>query len=184
MGTLLSSADQAPDIPEPPRGDVSVAIGRWGVGAAPSRLRTLLGSCIGIALHDRVARLGGLAHIVLPDSRGDVGNLGKFADTAIPALIADLDRILQGRVRGRLTAKIAGGACMFQVSGGPETNSGPAPTSNIGELNRAAVERILNSLRIPILARDVGGQSGRRLTFDTSTGIVSIRVPGGGEYEI
>ncbi len=155
-----------------------MAIGRWGVAAAPSRLRTLLGSCVGIALHDRIAKLGGLAHIVLPDSRGDAANPGKFADTAIPALIEELDRCLQGKSRGRLTARIAGGACMFQTAGA----SGQA--LNIGEMNIVAVERILGSLRIPIVARDVGGEAGRRLTFNLATGVVTIRVPGGEDYEI
>lgn len=178
MSPLPASGNTAPAAPDAAGRDVAVAIGRWGIAGAPTRLRTLLGSCVGIALHDRIAKVGGLAHIVLPDSRGVSDNPGKFADTAIPAMIEDLDRVLLGKARGRFTAKIAGGACMFQAAGA----SGPAV--NIGELNREAVERILGSLRIPIVARDVGGQAGRRLTFNLATGIVSVRVPGGEEYEI
>ena len=178
MGLTPSSGNLASDSRDSAGKDVPVLIGQWGVAAAPNRLRTLLGSCIGIALHDRIGRFGGLAHIVLPDSRGASDNPGKFADTAIPAMVAELDCLLQGKAKGRLTAKIAGGACMFQVAGG----TGSAV--NIGEMNRVAVERILGSLRIPIVARDVGGQTGRRLTFDLITGIVSVRVPGGEEYEI
>ena len=94
---------------------VSVAIGQWAVAAAPARIRTLLGSCVGVVLYDRVARLGGLAHIVLPSARGAVDHPGKYADTAIPALIADFERRLGGKARARLTAKLAGGASMFQV---------------------------------------------------------------------
>jgi chemotaxis protein CheD len=178
MGLLPASGRLDSDLPDSSGKDVPVAIGRWGIAAAPSRLRTLLGSCVGIALHDRISKVGGLAHIVLPDSRGVSDNPGKFADTAIPAMIEDLDRHLHGKTRGRFTAKIAGGACMFQVAGA----SGLA--ANIGEMNRIAVEQILGSLRIPILARDLGGQAGRRLTFNLITGIVSVRVPGGEEYEI
>lgn len=178
MGPTPSTNNSASDASDSSVKDVSVAIGRWGVVAAPVKLHTLLGSCVGIVLHDRTAKIGGLAHIVLPDSRGSTESPGKFADTAIPGMIDEIERLLQGKVRGRLTAKIAGGASMFQVS----ASSGPE--SNIGELNRVAVERILASLRIPILGRDVGGSSGRRLTFDTATGIVSIRVPGGESHEI
>ena len=94
---------------------ISVAIGQWTVAAAPAKIRTLLGSCVGVVLYDRVARLGGLAHIVLPSAHGVVDHPGKYADTAIPALIADFDRRLGGKVRPRLIAKLVGGANMFQM---------------------------------------------------------------------
>jgi chemotaxis protein CheD len=155
-----------------------VAIGQWAVAAAPVKIRTLLGSCVGAVLYDRVARLGGLAHIVLPDSRGACDHPGKFADTAIPAMIVEIERHLQIKARGRLVAKLLGGASMFPISG----NSNAA--LNIGQLNQQAVERILSELRIPILARDLGGGSGRHLTFDTSSGIVGIKIPGGADYEL
>ena len=160
-------------IPETPE-IVSVPIGRWGVAAAPGQIRTLLGSCAGVVLHDRAARLGGVAHVVLPDSRGAIDQPGKFADTAIPGLIADLERLLGRSSRGRLTAKVVGGASMFQAG----------PALNIGRMNVAAVDLILAGLGIPVLARDVGGGSGRRLTLDVATGVVTIRVPGGSDSVI
>jgi chemotaxis protein CheD len=151
-----------------------VPMGKWAVAAAPVQIRTLLGSCAGVVLFDQAARIGGVAHIVLPSARGAVDQPGKFADTAIPGMIGDLDRLRGRPVQSRLTAKIVGGASMFQN----------APTFNIGQMNRDAVEQILAGLGIPVLARDVGGGSGRRLTLDTASGIVSIRVPGGPDYEI
>jgi len=154
---------------------VCVTIGRWAVVAAPSRLRTLLGSCVGVALHDREARIGGLAHVVLPDSRGAVDHPGKYADTAIPALIADIERALGGKAAGRLVAKLAGGASMFQAE---------PPIRNVGRLNQEAVEAVLASLRIPILARDLGGGGGRNMTLDPATGRVWVRSPGGDDREI
>ena len=153
---------------------VSVAMGKWAVAAAPSQLRTLLGSCAGVVLYDRAARLGGVAHIVLPSSRGSTEHLGKFADTAIPGMLADLDRLRGRKAEGRLVAKVVGGASMFQ--------SGPA--LNIGRWNQDAVELILAGLGIPVLARDVGGDTGRRLTLDLNSGIVTIRIPGGADYAI
>lgn len=157
--------------------EVTVAIGRWAVVAAPARLRTLLGSCVGVALHDRAARVGGLAHVVLPDSRGALDQPGKYADTAIPALIADIERVIRGKAAGRLVAKLAGGASMFAT--GAEN-----PARNIGRLNQEAVEAILAALRIPILARDLGGEGGRNMTLDPATGKVWIRSPGGQGREI
>jgi chemotaxis protein CheD len=157
---------------------VSVAIGHWAVACAPVKVRTLLGSCVGVVFYDRVARLGGLAHIVLPTSRGVVDHPGKYADTAIPAMIADFERRLGTQARPRLIAKLVGGASMFQVN--PSANS----ALNIGQKNQEAIEKILADLRIPILARDLGGTAGRRLTLDTASGIVAIKVPGGTDYEI
>jgi chemotaxis protein CheD len=153
---------------------VSVPMGRWAVAAAPTLIRTLLGSCAGVVLHDRQAGLGGVAHIVLPDSRGCADHPGKFADTAIPALVDDLERRAGRRLRPRLTAKLFGGASMFPTSSRLE----------IGRLNREAVERVLAGLGIPVVACDMGGELGRRLTFDTRTGIVAVRVPGGADYEV
>ena len=153
---------------------VSIPIGRWGVVAAPKQIRTLLGSCAGVVLHDKVGKLGGVAHIVLPDSKGAVDHPGKFADTAIPGLIADLERLMGRSSRGRLTAKVVGGASMFQTG----------PGLNIGKMNQDAVDQILEGLGIRVLARDVGGAAGRRLTLDVASGIVTIRVPGGEEYVI
>jgi chemotaxis protein CheD len=157
---------------------ISVAIGRWAVAAAPVKIRTLLGSCVGVVLHDRVARLGGLAHIVLPNSGGAADHPGKYADTAIPALINEIDRQLRARSRSRLVAKLVGGATMLAVGGNVN------PAMNIGQRNHEAVERILADLRIPILSRDLGGGSGRHLTLDTASGIVTIKVPGGADYEL
>jgi chemotaxis protein CheD len=148
--------------------------------ASPTRIRTLLGSCVGVVLYDRVARLGGLAHIVLPTARGSVDHPGKYADTAIPMLIADFDRRLGGKAQPRLIAKLVGGANMFQMDPGVRENSG----LNIGRRNQEAIEQILNTLTIPIIARDMGGCTGRRLTLDTTSGMVTIRVPGGTDYEL
>jgi chemotaxis protein CheD len=168
-----------PDSPAPPT-TIPVAIGQWAIAAAPVRIRTLLGSCVGVVLYDRAAKLGGLAHIVLPKAHGVLDYPGKYADTAIPALVAEFNRRLGGELRSRLTAKLVGGANMFQVAVTARENSG----LNIGQRNQDAVEQILNELTIPILARDMGGVSGRRLTLDTTSGIVTINVPGGADYEL
>jgi chemotaxis protein CheD len=154
---------------------ISVAIGRWAVALAPTRLRTLLGSCVAVTLHDRVARIGGIAHILLPDSQGAPGDHpGKYADTAVPGLLADLERLVAARARARLTAKLIGGASMFPT----------AQAEGIGDRNRKAVEMILSRLGIAVVARDLGGVSGRRVTLDTASGRVSVKIPGGSEYEI
>jgi chemotaxis protein CheD len=131
-------------------------------------LRTLLGSCLGVALYDRRLKLAGLSHIVLPDSLGRMETPGKFADTAIPALIRAMQQLVPGETL-KLTAKVAGGANMFSATGAANT---------IGVQNAQAVERILAELRIPILGRHCGGEQGRRMALDTATGTVTIDVVG------
>jgi chemotaxis protein CheD len=159
---------------------VSVAIGHWALAAAPARIQTLLGSCVGVVLYHRLAKLGGVAHIVLPTAPGTVDHPGKYADQAIPALIADFDRRLGENSRPRLTAKLAGGASMFQGVSPLSPNS----HLHIGQRNQETIERILRELSIPILACDVGGNYGRRLILDTVSGMVTIKVPGGADREI
>jgi chemotaxis protein CheD len=159
---------------------VAVAIGQWAVAPAPARIRTLLGSCVGVVLYDRTARLGGVAHIVLPTARGAVDHPGKYADTAIPGMLADFNRRLGGMPGARLHAKLVGGASMFQLEPSVRDN----PGLNIGERNQEAIEQILAELGICVIARDLGGTAGRRLTLDTASGIVTIRVPGGADYAI
>lgn len=153
---------------------ISVAIGRWAVAPAPLKIRTLLGSCVGVVLFDRVGKVGGIAHVVLPNSRGAADHPGKYADTAIPVLLEDLEKLAKARVRTRLTAKLLGGARMFAT----------AQAEGIGEQNQRAVEQQLSALGIPVLARDLGGETGRRVTLDTTSGLVAVKIPGGPDYEI
>ena len=165
--------------PEPPA-IVSVAIGQWAVAAAPARSRRCWGRAWVWSFITGPRKLGGVAHIVLPRARGNVDHPGKYADTAIPALIADIDRRLGENSRQRLTAKLAGGASMFQVESPISENS----QLNIGQRNQETIEQILGELAIPILARDLGGNFGRRLILDTVSGNVTIKVPGGADHEI
>ena len=131
-------------------------------------LRTLLGSCLGVALYDRRLKLGGLAHVVLPYSPGQVELPGKYADTAIPELLRQMQLLSRGEPVHPV-AKLAGGANMFNSSG---------PLGTIGEQNLTAVERQLEERRIPVVARHVGGEQGRRMLLDSATGLVTVEIAG------
>ena len=155
-----------------------VPMGGIGVGSSSGVLRTLLGSCIGIALYERRLKVVGLAHVVMPDSMGRTSSLGKYADTAIPETIRKMMTLAGvGGKRLDLSAKIAGGANMFAQTSG----TGTVP---IGEQNRIAVEEVLKKLNIPILARHVGGTTGRRMLIDIATCTVQIQVVGQSVIEI
>ncbi len=140
---------------------------------SPDGLTTLgLGSCVGIALRDPVTKIGGLAHIMLPDStaiRSEIINIPKFADTAIVELIKLMEK--RGANKNRLTAKIAGGATMFAFQSKSEL-------VRIGERNVEATKTMLAALKIPILAEDTGKNYGRTVIFYPETGDYVIRAVG------
>ena len=136
------------------------------VVSRPDTIRTVLGSCVGIAMYDRAAGVGGMAHIILPSSDGGMGARGKFADTAVDQLLEDLIR--EGGRRTRLESKIAGGASMF----------GPKVDYSLGDRNVHAVRRRLAHHSIALLAEDVGGNSGRRMVLSPSTGRVEVQIIG------
>lgn len=150
-------------------GAIAVAIGELAVAKAPAKLRTLLGSCVGVLLLDRRLHLAGLAHVVLPESRGETELPGKYADTAIPELLRRLNAIA-GTQAIQPVAKILGGANMF-----------PQITNNqltIGDQNVQAVERALQQARIAVVARHCGGTSGRRVLVDAASGNVRLEILG------
>ena len=144
----------------------SIRMGEMAVAESSGVLRTLLGSCIGLALYDRRRRVAGLAHIVLPDSRGQATIPGKFVDTAIPALIGEMESLAGQSLR--LVARIAGGANMFQTDG----------ARKIGDHNLEATEALLRELRVPVVGRHCGGTKGRRMTMNVESGVVRIDVVG------
>lgn len=152
--------------------EIKVGIADYKISKAPNRIITLgLGSCVGICIYDRFSDIGGLAHIMLPDSSQfrKTTKKEKFADLAIPKMVQEL---LGKRTYKRgLVAKIAGGASMFQFSD-------KSLTIDIGNRNIIAVHKILQQLQIPILAEDVGGNSGRTMILDLEDKIVQIKTVG------
>lgn len=153
--------------------DIRVGIGEWKLAREPQRLITLgLGSCVGVALFDPRNSIGGLAHIMLPDSRQfqDIANRARFADLAIPDMLEAM--LEQGAKQRSIFAKLAGGAQMFASADRHLTSL------NIGERNAAMAYKILQDLGIPVLAMDTGGNYGRTMILDTSNGKVYIRAIG------
>lgn len=137
------------------------------VATASDELTALgLGSCIGLAIVDWSAGVAGLAHVVLPESGGRTDEPGKFADTAVPRLLRLLDRA--GASPRRLEAALAGGARMFDSSGGLD----------IGSRNEQAVRAALAAERITVRAARTGGSQGRTVRVSIAEGIVTVRVAG------
>ncbi|MBQ1171851.1 MAG: chemotaxis protein CheD [Lachnospiraceae bacterium] len=157
---------------------IKVGMADLNICKSPDGLTTLgLGSCVGIALRDPVKKVGGLAHIMLPDSTAikDNTNIPKFADTGIVELV---NRIISaGGSKTRLVAKIAGGAQMFAFQN-------KSSLIKVGEKNVMAVKKKLEELNIPILAEDTGENYGRTVIFYPETGDFVIRAVGKPEMVI
>lgn len=151
---------------------IKVGMADLKTGKSPDIITTLgLGSCIGIALWDSSSKIGGLAHIMLPDSTKikNNSNIAKFADTGIEELVRQMEAL--GAPRRKLVAKIAGGAKMFEVSG--STSVG-----NVGEKNALASKAKLKELGIPLIAEDTGLNYGRTVELDCSNGDYIIKAVG------
>lgn len=169
MGVGAFPVTQPTANASPTGGSASAAIGMGEIRVARDNgtLRTFLGSCVGLALHDRRQKIAGLAHVVLPDSRGQGQPPGRYADTAVRELLRQL-RELAGGEPLRLTAKLAGGAKMFGFQSG----------ATIGDQNVRAIEQLLSEAGITIIGRCCGGEHGRRMSLDVATGVVTIQTVG------
>jgi chemotaxis protein CheD len=156
---------------------VNVGVGEYYVTHNPHTLACFgLGSCVGVALYDNKKQIGGLAHIMLPDSEAmsKKGNPGKYADTSIVAMVEKMEKM--GSKRRDIRAKIAGGACMFTIPGAknPRNIPGPCLGMQIGDRNIEAAIKVLKELSIPVVADDTGGSYGRTMRFNISDGTVTI----------
>jgi len=133
-----------------------------------------LGSCIGICLYDARVKVGALIHIMLPlNMETGRTNTMKYADTGIRETIRQMEA--KGASRSRMTAKIAGGAKMFDTGGA---------FGNIGQRNIESVHMVLKREGIKLLKEDVGGSIARTLLFDVSTGTACVRCYGRAELII
>jgi chemotaxis protein CheD len=132
-------------------------------------ITTGLGSCVGLTLYDPLTQIAAMAHIMLPVSeiaREGMYNPAKYADTAVPCMIDSLVRL--GASSGRLEAKMAGGAQMFDF---PINND----IMRIGPRNVDSCMETLRKYNIPVRAADTGGKHGRTVEFHSESGVMIVR---------
>jgi chemotaxis protein CheD len=150
------------------RGEIIVKVADLRAGAGQDILMTIgLGSCVAIMLHDPVARVGGLAHVLLPSpalSRKD-GNLAKFPQTAVPRLLELM--ATPGASTRRMSGRLVGGASMFSGLGTPGT-------IQMGERNVVASRQALHQAGIAIVGEATGGDFGRTVRLWVADGRVEI----------
>ena len=148
--------------------ELRVRVADFKVASGEAIIATIgLGSCVAIAIHDPQARVGGLAHVLLPSEAlsRDAANPAKFPASAVPLLVAEMRKLGS---RGPVFAKVVGGASMFGALI-------PQGGINIGERNVAATFQALAAAGIPTMAQDTGGDHGRSVYFHVADGRVLVR---------
>lgn len=147
---------------------ISVRVAELVVASRRGTLSTLgLGSCVAIVLYDAVAQVGGMAHVLLPDTAMSRDpKPGKFPSTAVPTLLTEMARL--GAVRSRVRARLVGGASMF-------TALLPTVGINMGERNVIATREALTIAGIPIDAEDIGHDYGRSVYLRLDDGLLEVR---------
>ena len=130
-----------------------------------------LGSCLGVTIHDPVAGVGGLIHIMLPQSKIDPAKARQkpcmFVDTGVPRLFERAYGL--GATKENVTLKVAGGAQLLDDQG----------RFKIGERNFGMLRKLLWKNNILIAAHDVGGGISRTMSLEVPTGTVRIKNSGG-----
>jgi len=150
---------------------LEVSMGKGAVTRAPHIISSsALGSCVVVTLYDNDLKLGGMAHIMLPDSNSLNGYHPPYqcADTAVATLMKEL-RSMRASPQN-VVAKLVGGAKMFLSSG----DSSPG----IGEQNIVSVKRVLKRERIPIIGENTGSSYGRSVEFYLDSGKVIVKAIG------
>ncbi len=126
---------------------------------------TVLGSCVSVCLWDPARRLGGINHFMLPLWNGDGLASPRYGNIAITKLIEKMLEL--GADRNNLKAKVFGGGDVLKVT---------STFMNIGARNVVLAQDLLRDEKIPIISADTGGQNGRKLLYNTRSGVVLVKL--------
>ena len=132
-----------------------------------------LGSCLGISVHDPVAGVGGLLHVMLPTGTIDPAKMqakpAMFVDSGVPLLFKECYRL--GARKERMIVRVAGGAHAGASEDGDRFQ--------IGKRNMIALRKLLWKNGVLVHAQDTGGiQTSRTMWLDVATGAVTLKVNG------
>ncbi len=132
--------------------------GKIVVAEQETLISTLLGSCVAVCLHDPLTKIGGMNHYLLPEVLNNEKPSPRYGVFAIPELIREMDK--KGADIYQLQAKVFGGGNVLV-----DNKLG----LSIGQRNIQLAEKVLKEHGIWIVRKDVGGERGRKITFDTTT---------------
>jgi chemotaxis protein CheD len=130
-------------------------------------LVTVLGSCVCACIRDRVSRVGGMNHFMLPESGQDRNNpLGESARYGTYAMEILINQLLKmGAKRSNLEAKVFGGASVLRGF----------TVNNVGERNAEFVLEFLKTEHIAVIAQDLLDIYPRKVYYFPETGLVRVK---------
>jgi len=153
---------------------IEIGTGQMAMGDKETIISTSgIGSCVFICLYEKVLRIGGAVHAMLPSRKHNKttvflaeseDNIGKYVDEAIIKLVDDL--IKMGGSKDNMIAKVVGGSSMFKIF----------DNSKIGSDNVKSAEKILQLMKIQIRNESVGGTNGRSASFNIGNGLVEVTI--------
>ena len=138
--------------------------GNMYVARESSQVITILGSCVAVCLWDRLTRVGGINHFMLPSDIGVQTASLRYATFAMSELLRQMMEL--GAEARRMEAKVFGGACVL---------GGVRAGQDLGSKNVEVARERLAAERIKVMAEDVGGNRGRRLVFRTWDGSALVK---------
>ncbi len=145
---------------------ISIHIGGFHASKEPTVIDTLLGSCVAVCLHDHVASIGGMNHILLP-GKADLKIFDNVARYAINAMELLINRVMTlGGHRPNLIAKVFGGAHVLPAV---------SAENGMGAKNSEFVLEFLQMEAISIVSHDLGGRDTRKIYFHTDSGEVFLK---------
>lgn len=153
-----------------PQKEHQVHIGQVKIGGEGEVLKSLFGSCVGIAFIWKSKKICGLAHCLLPETLTPGSEInGRFVNQAIPSLL-QLMQVLPSQY-SEIEAIVVGGGNM--------TAPGHIhPETLVGSINAIVAKKMLQTLKIKVIHEDVGGDEGRKILIDCGDGSFRVqRIP-------
>lgn len=156
---------------------VNINVAEMYVAAKPTKIITLLGSCVAICIWESLLRIGGMNHYLLPHTAGkkyadfsscDCTKDYRYGCVSTEALIQRINSA--GAKKGNLVAKVFGGGEVMYNDGLKKPKG-----KNIGLNNVRFAENFLRGVGITIVAKDTGGKDARKIIFNTETGQVLVK---------
>jgi|GEM_PF-1807378 len=137
---------------------IHVVPGQIGASAQDGLVfKAIIGSCVVVCLHDPVALVGGMAHILFPGGGAYGHDETRFAHPAISKLMTQISEL--GGAVDRVQAKVFGGAKLHDGR------------SDIGKRNADFVLGFMAQQGVLVTERGLGGDRVRRVRFSIGDGM-------------
>lgn len=127
------------------------------ISRKPTKVVTVLGSCVSFCFYDKKLKYGGVNHFLMPRHLNKGVPSGKYGDLAVKKLYSLF--IDYGSEKRDLVVSIIGGSSLYNT----------IPNFNIGEKNMTFAKEVAAAMRLNVVFEDLGGRQGRKVSFYTGS---------------